>query len=112
MVTLDDYYQHYYQQKPQLHRLSDDARIKVTAVPAGLLRWSNEQSDKFPGAYRDISGWMNPACIWMTWTIKDGSSMRYDGLAWVEDHWVWLPKIYRILGPLCLSGRLNQNQMH
>jgi hypothetical protein len=81
--------------------------IDVTASPAGLLRWSNEISDKFPGGYRDIAGWMAPKNIWLSWTMSDpgGSRVRYDGLAWLGDRWVWLPKVYRRLAPLCLSGR-------
>ena len=98
----------------RLHRISRDAEITVTAAPAGLLRWSNELSEKFPGGYRDIAGWMSPKSLWLTWKIQEpkGSSVRYDGLAWLGDRWVWLPKIYRALAPLCFSGRAAQPQTH
>lgn len=87
-------------------RAAAGADIEATAAPAGLLRWSNELSDRFPLAYRDIAGWMNPSRVWLTWTVgKRGSgSARYDGLAWMGDRWVWLPKVYRdvaaVLGPM------------
>ncbi len=95
--------QQIWQPQPRVKQISQDADIKVTATPAGLLRWSNELSDKFPGGYRDLAGWMSPKTIWLTWTIQQGSTVRYDGLAWAQDHWVWVPKIYRILGPMCLN---------
>jgi hypothetical protein len=87
-------------------RISAGTEITVTAAPAGLLRWSNELSDRFPLAYRDIAGWMNPGRVWLTWTVgsKGSGQTRYDGLAWLGDRWVWLPKVYRdvatVLGPL------------
>lgn len=87
-------------------RIAANADIEVTAAPAGLLRWSNELSDRFPLAYRDIAGWMNPSRVWLTWTVgtKGSGLTRYDGLAWLGDRWVWLPKVYRdvatVLGPL------------
>ena len=93
-----------------LHRITPDAAIKVTAAPAGLLRWSNELSEKFPLGFRDIAGWMAPKSLWLTWTLQEpgGSTVRYDGLAWLGDRWVWLPKVYRALAPLCLGGGTTQ----
>lgn len=79
--------------------------LEVTAAPAGLLRSPNELSDKFPRGYRDIAGWMQPDRIWLTWAFKSaaGGAVRYDGLAWMDDHWVWLPKPFRIVAPLVLK---------
>ncbi len=76
--------------------------LESTAAPAGMLRWHNELSNKFPQGYRSIAGWMVPDGIWMTWAVKspEGGSVRYDGLAWVDDHWIWLPKAFRIVAPL------------
>ena len=106
--TVDDYYS----DNIKLNTIAADAEIKVNASPAGLFRWANELSNKFPGAYRDIAGWMNPSQIWLTWTITSGTTVRYDGLTWVDSHWVWLPKIYRVLAPYCLNGCVNQAFKH
>ena len=97
-----------YRQRPHLHAIAADAEILACAAPAGLLRWSNELSDKFPGGYRDIAGWMQPDKLWMTWKVSDpgGSTVRYDGLVWVGERWLWLPKIHRGLAPLCISGEI------
>jgi hypothetical protein len=79
--------------------------LEVTAAAAGLLRWPNELSDAFPRGYRDIAGWMVPNRVWLSWAWKadDGGAVRYDGLAWLDDHWVWIPKAFRILGPLVIE---------
>ena len=74
----------------------------MTAAPAGLLRWANELSDRFPGGYREIAPWMNPQPIWLAWACKaaDGGAVRYDGLAFLNDHWVWIPKAFRVVAPI------------
>ncbi len=77
-------------------------QLTVTAANAGLLRWPNELSEKFPRGYRNIAGWMNPQWIWLAWRWHDGKggSVQYDGLVWIETRWVWLPKVFRMVSPL------------
>ncbi|OZG70289.1 hypothetical protein BTA51_26575 [Hahella sp. CCB-MM4] len=77
----------------------DYTELKVTAANAGLLRWSNEFSDKFAQGYRNVSGWMQPQWIWLSWRWLNaqGGAVQYDGLVWVETRWVWLPKAYRMV---------------
>ena len=72
--------------------------LAVTAANAGLLRWPNELSDRFPRGYRNVAGWLQPQWIWLTWrwhnepgTLNPRSGVHYDGLVWVETRWVWLP---------------------
>src|SRR5262249_48257396 len=84
---------------------ADDAP-EVTAATAGLLRWPNGLSQKFPGGYRNIAGWMAPQRVWLTWATRSASGgvgTRYDGLVWLDGRWVWLPKPFRIVAPL-VSG--------
>ena len=89
----------------RLEHLTPDTRIEVFASPAGLLRWPNMLSNKFPGGYRDIAGWMNPKRVWMCWKLVSpaGDSTLYDGLVWLDDKWLWLPKIFRYLTPTLLT---------
>lgn len=101
-----------YQQSVKIPNLSQQHEIDVVAAPAGLLRWSNMLSEKFPGGYRDIAGWMTPNRIWLTWTITSKvnkehnqlNTIRYDGLVWLDDKWVWLPKIFRYLTPYLIHS--------
>jgi len=85
--------------------IEHNTEIEVFASPAGLFRWQNMLSEKFPGGYRDIAGWMNPQPVWMGWTLTTpgGGVVRYDGLVWVNGNWRWLPKIYRYLAPYLME---------
>jgi hypothetical protein len=88
--------------------ITPNSVIKPVACPAGLLRWPNFLSNQFPGGYRDLAGWMTPHRIWVCWkTVTDGVTVSYDGLVWVDDHWCWLPKIFRALCPYLLSHSSN-----
>jgi hypothetical protein len=75
---------------------------EAMAATAGLLRWPNALSQAFPRGYRVIAGWMTPQRVWLTWLARSatGGATRYDGLAWLGDRWVWLPKPFRIVAPL------------
>jgi len=81
------------------------ASTDVTAAPAGAMRWSNELSTRFPHGYRNIAGWLEPSRIWLTWTGKDasGRESRMDGLVFVNGHWTYCPKPYRLLESLILQ---------
>lgn len=102
-----------YERPPRLNSLSPHAELEIDAAPAGLLRWPNMLSEKFPGGYRDIAGWMEPSKIWLTWLLKDKiTSVRFDGLVWLENKWVWLPKIYRLLTPYLMASTQAAVQKH
>lgn len=77
----------------------DYPNLTVSAVNGGLLRWSNEFSRKFPQGYRNISGWMQPQHIWLSWSWhnNEGGAVNYDGLVWVNQRWVWIPKVFRMV---------------
>lgn len=90
-----------YEQPLPLPNIGTETLIEAVACPAGLLRWSNMLSEKFPTGYRDIAGWMTPNRIWLTWTI---GAVRYDGLVYLDNKWIWLPKIFRFLTPYLISS--------
>jgi hypothetical protein len=91
-----------YKQAPVTDHEGDE-QLTVTAANAGLLRWHNELSQKFSRGYRDMSGWINPQWIWLTWCWSDpaseplNSGVRYDGLVWSGTRWVWIPKAYQLI---------------
>ncbi len=88
-----------YRNPPRANPGEDYPELDVTAAPAGLLRGPNVLSERFPRGYRDIAGWMSPERIWLSWAwrAKSGGAVRHDGLAWLDDHWVWFPKPFRLL---------------
>lgn len=93
-----------YQRPPTAAPGADYPQLEVTAIQAGLLRWPNELSEAFPRGYRHVAGWLKPDRIWLSWRYHaEGDPSRavsYDGLTWLDDHWVWLPKVYRLMAPL------------
>lgn len=97
----------FYESGAAMSRAPPGSRVDACAATAGLLRWPNERSEQFPRGYRRIAGWMTPERIWLTWAVRtsSGGSVRYDGLAWIDDHWVWLPKPYRLVADLPTGAR-------
>ncbi|WP_138469263.1 hypothetical protein [Poseidonocella sp. HB161398] len=95
---------------PRLEPVAADALI---AAPAGAFRWSNELSDGFPGGYRKIAGWMDPGRIWLAWrgTEPDGGTRLMDGLVFLGERWVWMPKVFRLVEPLILRLPLSEGQV-
>lgn len=69
----------------------------IAAISAGGLRWPNQQSARFPRGMRHIAGWLRPERVWLSWRGADpsGGERLMDGLVFVEDHWVWVPKVWR-----------------
>lgn len=82
-----------------------EAAEDITAIPAGGLRWQNELSQRYVLGYRHIAGWMEPSRIWLRWvgTEPDGGVREMDGLVFVNEHWVWMPKVFRVIEPLILQ---------
>jgi len=57
-----------------------------------------EPARKFPGGYKHIADKLKPGVTWYAWKfVKPGetSGMAFDGLAYVNGHWVWVPKPFR-----------------
>ena len=75
--------------------------IMVTAAPAAELQLGTERSLAFPGGYRKVAHHLAPDLVWVTWKYTrpgDHIGMAWDGLVWVDDHWAWFPKAWRVLG--------------
>lgn len=75
--------------------------LHVVAAPAGLLDADNPLSAVFPKGYRTIAHLLRPHRVWLRWQHvrpgeKDG--LMLDGLVWLDDHWAWFPRPYRVLG--------------
>jgi hypothetical protein len=85
---------------PRVVRPGRDTTLECHVAPAGMLAWDNPLSRSFPGGYAAIASLLQPQRVWVAWkSIERGrdAGMAYDGLVWLEDHWVWFPKPYRVL---------------
>lgn len=95
-----------WQQPPRPARAPAGARIQCHAAPAGMLASDNALSRPFPGGYRALAPLLQPQRVWLAWKLiapgRD-AGMAYDGLVWLDDHWAWFPKPYRVLAALLRS---------
>jgi hypothetical protein len=74
-------------------------RIEAHLAPAGLLAADNALSRPFPGGYRQIAPWLDPRRIWVCWRYLPpgaGAGIAMNGLVWLDDHWAWFPKPFRV----------------
>ena len=81
----------------------DQTVIRCELAPAGLFTHENPLSRAFPGGYRGIAELLDPERVWVCWKcLRPGETagMAYDGLVWLDDHWAWFPKPYRVLRDL------------
>ena len=75
-------------------------QVIAFACDAESLRSDNEFSRNFPGGYQKIAGFLKPELVWVAFkTVIPGQTtgMAYDGLVYLDDHWAWFPKPWRIL---------------
>jgi len=80
-------------------RLDPDSRIDVHLSPAGMLASDNAMSRPFPHGYRQIAHWLDQRRVWVCWRyLRPGadSGIAMNGLVWLDDHWAWFPKPFRI----------------
>jgi hypothetical protein len=76
------------------------SRLDIHVAPAGLLLDDNALSRHFPGGYQRLAPHLQPQRVWVAWkVIERGASagIAYDGLVWIDDHWAWFPKPFRVL---------------
>lgn len=88
---------------PRISPALPGSELKLNIAPAGMLADDNALSWNFPGGYRSVAPLLNPHRVWAAWKlIAPGKSagMAYDGLVWLDDHWAWFPKPYRVLASL------------
>lgn len=74
--------------------------ILCYVAPAGMLTYENELSRPFPGGYQAIASRLKSSRVWVAWKyVVPGASsgLAFNGLVWVDDHWAWFPKPYRVL---------------
>ena len=85
--------------------------IKIGPKPgqSELLTWwsttddlvrGSEILDYFPGGYARVLDYMNPGFPVVRFKfVEPGADigMAFDGLFWVNDHWAWMPKPWRML---------------
>jgi hypothetical protein len=91
------------QETPRTAQSSSSVGVRSFLAPAGLLADENELSRHFPLGYRAIAHLLQPHRIWVAWKFLEPgaqSGEAFNGLVWVDDHWAWFPKPFRVLRTL------------
>ncbi|WP_066341953.1 Imm49 family immunity protein [Azohydromonas lata] len=98
-----DAYEALWAEPPRVRLAVPGSRLVCHVAPAGLLGGANELSRSFPGGYRGVAALLDPHRVWVAWKLLppgQDAGMAYDGLVWLDDHWAWFPKPYRVLAHL------------
>jgi len=82
------------------------------ATTEDLQKWTSRAEEHFPASYRKIADQLRPGLTIYQWKYTAPASpvpKVYDGLIYVNNHWVWMPKPWRVLGGgAAPSGSANQ----
>jgi hypothetical protein len=94
-------------------KLWSDPKAVISAAPANtelllskattddLQKWTPVAEADFPGGYKRVADKYKPGLTVYRWKYtKPGEKlgMAFDGLIYVNNHWAWFPKPWRILG--------------
>jgi len=92
-------------------QLWSDPKSVITADPANtelliskattddIKAWTHDVEMDFPGGYQKVGQYLKPGLTVYRWKyVKPGETlgMAYDGLIFVNNHWAWFPKPWRI----------------
>jgi hypothetical protein len=92
-------------------KLWSDPKIAISADPENteiiinkattddIKAWTNDVKMSFPGGYQKVGPFFNPGLTVYQWKYikpSETSGMSFDGLIYVNNHWAWFPKPYRI----------------
>lgn len=76
------------------------SEVILTAATSDDFRNKTAQAGEFPGGYQEHGDKFLPGARWYRWQfVKPGetSGMAFDGLTYVHDHWIWVPKPWRAM---------------
>lgn len=92
---------------PQMQPLQGQSGVIIDVCPSGGFAGGLPAASAFAETWQAMDRWLLPGRWWATWCYhapghRDGR--RYDGLVWLDDHWAWFPKPWRML-PTEIAGR-------
>jgi hypothetical protein len=75
--------------------------LLTKATTDDMKQWTKQVEADFPGGYKRIADKFQPGLTVYRWKyVKPGekSGMAFDGLIFVNNHWTWFPKPWRVFG--------------
>ena len=94
-------YDQLWQDTPQIEPKPGQTVLHVHPCPAGMFGQQTPLTQPFPGGYAALGPYLIPNRIWLAWRYTEPDAprgMAYNGLVWLDDHWAWFPKPYRVVG--------------
>lgn len=76
----------------------DQTDVLFVSATSEDFKAEAEPAKSFPGGYAKIAAKLKPGITWYAWKYVvpgDKIGMAYDGLAYVNGHWVWVAKPFR-----------------
>lgn len=70
-----------------------------SATSDDIAKWTPQVEADFPGGYKKVASYFKPGLTAYRWKYtKPGEplGMAYDGLIYVNNHWAWFPKPWRV----------------
>lgn len=70
------------------------------ATTEDLQQWTERAEEHFPASYKKIAAQLRPGLTIYQWKFTAPSipvPKVYDGLIFVNQHWVWMPRPWRVL---------------
>lgn len=89
-------YEKFWETKPYPQVKFYQTQILIYLANSTLIDFHPE----FPGGYHKVKSLLMPERVWFTWNYSqpgDKDDITYDGLVWIDDHFAWFPKPWKIL---------------
>jgi hypothetical protein len=81
---------------------ADNTELTLSkATTDDLQKWTAPVQADFPGGYKRVADKYKPGLTVYRWKyVKPGEQIgtAYDGLIYVNNHWAWFPRPWRVLG--------------
>jgi len=98
-------YESLWQNPPPMGVAGDKSQLDAYFAMSQMFSYPNPFTERFPGGYRRIGPALQPDRLWIAWRyhrFDEAAGHFFDGLVWIDDHYAWFPKPWRILerGPV------------
>ena len=79
---------------------AEQSDLKLFAAKVEEIAAGQGDGNDFPGGYKKVVAQFKPGTTIYAWKfVRPGEKVgtEYDGLIWVNNHWVWFPKPWKAL---------------
>ncbi|MER7275014.1 hypothetical protein ABT369_11190 [Dactylosporangium sp. NPDC000244] len=88
-------------QKVELAGSASQTDLKLyQATTEDIQKWTPAVERDFPGGYEKLGAHLRPGLTVYRWKYTEpgqDTGRAYEGLVYVNDHWIWVPKAWEVL---------------